>query len=43
MAKSILLDTKFFGLGKRHVLDYQLVFKQSVEECYQAFFSGAPP
>jgi hypothetical protein len=27
------------NLGKRHVLDYQLVFKQSVEECYQAFFS----
>ena len=32
-------QAKFFGLGKRHVLDYQLVFKQSVEECYQAFFS----
>ena len=31
-------QAKFFGLGKRHVLDYQLVFKQSVEECYQAFF-----
>ena len=32
-------QAKLFGLGKRHVLDYQLVFKQSVEECYQAFFS----
>ena len=32
-------QAKLFGLGKRHVLDYQLVFKQSVEECYQTFFS----
>ena len=32
-------QAKFFGLGKRHVLDYQLVFKQSIEKCYQAFFS----
>ena len=31
--------SKHPSLGKRHVLDYQLVFKQSVEECYQAFFS----
>jgi len=31
-------QAKFFGLGKRHVLDYQLVFKQSVEECDQTFF-----
>ena len=31
--------SKHPSLGKRHVLDYQLVFKQSIEECYQAFFS----
>ena len=31
-------QAKFFGLGKRHILDNQLVFKQSVEECYQTFF-----
>ena len=31
-------QAKFFGLGKRHVLDYQLVFKQSVEECDRTFF-----
>lgn len=31
--------SKHPSLGKRHVLDYQLVFTQSIEECYQAFFS----
>ena len=31
--------SKHPSLGKHHVLDYQLVFKQSIEECYQAFFS----
>ena len=31
--------SKHPSLGKRHVFDYQLVFKQSIEECYQAFFS----
>ena len=36
-------QTKFLRFSKRHILDYQLSIKQSVQECYQALFSVLAP